>query len=129
MFLIVVPESFWSLLIGKDFYGIKMIFVFYGPSVLLMVLSTILSNFYSGNGNYKTPAIGSAFGLFFATVLSILLIKKYGIIGAMISAFFSNLFQLIWLFYYYKKSQTSIKFVQILRSMFNPFQLKYLIKD
>jgi O-antigen/teichoic acid export membrane protein len=128
MFLIVVPESFWSLLIGKDFYGIKMIFVFYGPSVLLMVLSTIISNFYSGNGNYKTPAIGSAFGLFFATVLSILLIKKYGIIGAMISAFFSNLFQLIWLFYYYKKSHTNIKFVQMLRSIFNPFQLKHLIK-
>lgn len=128
IFLIVVPEGFWSLLIGKDFYGIKMIFILYGPSVLLMVLSTILSNFYSGYGNYKTPAIGSAFGLFFATLLSILLIKKYGIIGAMIAAFISNLFQLIWLFYYYKKSQTNIKFVQMLRSIFNPFQLKHLIK-
>jgi O-antigen/teichoic acid export membrane protein len=128
IFLIVMPESFWSLLIGKDFFGIKTIFVFYGPSVLLMVLSTILSNFYSGNGNYKTPAIGSALGLFFAIVLSILFIKNYGIMGALITAFISNLFQLIWLFYYYKKSQTNIKFVQMLRSIFNPFQLKHLIK-
>jgi len=124
--LIILPESFWSLLIGKDFFGIRMIFIFYGPSVLLMVLSTILSNFYSGNGNYKIPAIGSALGLFFATILSVFLINKYGINGAMVAAFISNLFQLVWLVFYYKKSQTNIGFIDMINSIFNPFKLKQI---
>jgi O-antigen/teichoic acid export membrane protein len=126
--LILLPENFWNLLIGKDFLGIKLIFLFYGPSVLLMVLSTILSNFYSGNGNYRTPALGSAIGLFFATVLSLLLVKKIGISGAMIAAFLSNFFQLVWLLFYYNKSNSNINFVQLIASIFNPLKLKQLLK-
>ena len=126
LILMLLPENFWNLLIGKEFLGIRMIFIFYGPSVLLMVISTILSNFYSGYGNYRTPAIGSALGLFFATVFSFLLIKKYGLGGSMITAFVSNLFQLVWLVYFYKKSKSNIGFVAMLKMIFNPFNLKQI---
>jgi O-antigen/teichoic acid export membrane protein len=126
--LIALPENFWSLIIGKDFMGIKTIFLFYGPSVLLMVLSTILSNFYSGNGNYKTPAIGSAVGLLFASLFSFLLIKENGTMGAMIAAFFSNLFQLIWLMFYYLKSKSNLSFVELISRIFNPLKLKHFLK-
>lgn len=126
--LLLIPKAFWDFLIGRDFLEIHTIILFYGPSVLIMALSTILSNYFSGMGNYKISALGSGLSLIIATVLSLLLIEPFGIYGAMLVAFISNLFQLIWLIYKYNSQQSNLRFIDILANIFNPKKL-FLILD
>ncbi|MCX6251557.1 MAG: polysaccharide biosynthesis C-terminal domain-containing protein [Bacteroidetes bacterium] len=97
--LLILPTSFFSYLLGRNLPDIKLVMVFLATGILTLSVSIILSPFFSGIGKPVYNAISSAIGLVFTVGLGLILIPKYGVIGAAISASVSysmaTFFQLI----------------------------------
>ncbi len=99
LILLVLPGSFFSLLFGREFTGIRMVIASLAMGIVSLSGSIILSSYFSGIGKPYHNATGSAIGLVFTVVLGILLIPRIGIVGAGLAATASysaaTLYQLI----------------------------------
>jgi len=84
--LVLLPESFYLFLFGKDFIGVKEVIWILAPGVLVYNFSIILGHYFSGTGKYHINTIASSIGLVVALILFITLIPPYVVIGAGIAA-------------------------------------------
>jgi O-antigen/teichoic acid export membrane protein len=81
-----IPASFYQFLFGEEFGDVRTVILTVSPGILFFCISFILSGLFAGTGNYKYNTISSLAGLIVTIPLVIILIPKYGLIGAGISA-------------------------------------------
>ncbi len=84
--LLLLPESFYLFLFGKDFIGVKEVIWILAPGVLIYNISLILGHYFSGTGKYHINTIASSIGLLVSIILFISLIPPFATLGAGISA-------------------------------------------
>jgi O-antigen/teichoic acid export membrane protein len=92
----------YRFIFGDEFGGIRTVILVLSPGVLFFSLSFVLSSFFSGTGRHHINSISSIAGLIAIVLLSVILIPKYGIVGAGISASISYLITTIIKLRYFK---------------------------
>lgn len=99
--LLILPESFYILIFGKEFVGIKTVLFCLAPGILFLTFNFIISHYFGGTGQYQINALVSGIGLVISLILAFVLIPKYDLIGTGLTASISYLatsFAVIWIF-------------------------------
>ncbi len=109
--LIAIPEHIYSLLLTKDFSGVKPVVIALSPGVIALAINNIFSHYFSGMGNPKINLHAKITGLIFTLSLVFILIPAYGYIGAAITASISYIATIIHQYIVFKK-QTKTRFVE-----------------
>jgi O-antigen/teichoic acid export membrane protein len=78
--------AFFIQIFGNTFNQLHIPFLILLPGIFSISVSVLLAAFFSGNGLGKYNVIGTGLGLLIVVILDLLLINKYGIIGAAISS-------------------------------------------
>lgn len=91
--VLLLPEHFFNLLLGKDFNGTKSIMLTLSPGVLAISFSSILSHYFSGLGKQRILLFANSSGLIMTLVTSYYFIHNYGLIGAAYAASLAYLMQ------------------------------------
>ncbi|NPA68763.1 MAG: hypothetical protein GXO50_09170 [Chlorobi bacterium] len=108
LLLSLIPSSFFSFLLGKDFSVIKPVIYYFSPGIIFASGSLILIHFFSGTGNQKINMY-SSFAAFTITVFAgYFFIKNTGITGASLTLSLSFFVLLIFELFFFKK-QTNKK--------------------
>lgn len=84
--VLVLPENFFTALLGKDFGGTKTIMLYLSPGVLMISFSSIISHYFSGLGKQRILLFANSSGLFVTLLTSYFFISRYGLIGACYTA-------------------------------------------
>ena len=109
LIVLLVPENFFNLILGKDFTGTKSIMLHLSPGVLAISFSSILSHYFSGLGKQKILLMANASGLLITLSASYYFIQNYGLIGAAYAASLAYIAQaLILTTVFMKQNQFSI---------------------
>ena len=99
LILLIIPTDVFEYIFSKDFGDIRPVMFSLSVGVVAISASMIFSHYFSGTGKPKFNAISSGVGLIFTLVFAFILIPKYGIIGAGITATLaysaSTIYQLI----------------------------------
>ncbi len=82
LFLLLIPSSWYVALFGHHFSAVKSIILYLSPGVLALMMSMILSHFFSGMGLIKYNMWAAITGMIFTFSLLFILIRLYGNIGA-----------------------------------------------
>ncbi len=109
--LIAIPEHIYSMLLTKDFSGVKPVVIALSPGVIALAINNIFSHYFSGMGNPKVNLHAKITGLIFTLSLVFILIPAYGYIGAAITASISYIATIIHQYIVFKK-QTRTRFVE-----------------
>jgi O-antigen/teichoic acid export membrane protein len=86
LILALIPNQFYIYLLGNDFAGVKNLMIWIAPGVLAVSFSSIIIHYYSGMGNLRVITIANGIGFVFTLVLAPVLIRKYELGGAAITA-------------------------------------------
>lgn len=82
----LLPNSVFIYLLGNDFFATKDLMLWIAPGVLLVSFSTIISHYFSGLGNLRIIALCNGGGFLVTVILAPILIAKYELKGAAITA-------------------------------------------
>jgi len=96
--LLTIPKFVFTLIFTARFGDVKLVIATLAFGIVALSFSMILSGFFSSINKPYHNTISSAIGLLFTIGLGLLLIPKYGIIGAGISASFSYFFLTLYQF-------------------------------
>lgn len=77
MVLLVLPDEFYVFLLGKDFSGLKNIFLIMLSSFVLMACAMIFNHYHSGSGKVVRNMITSFLSFIFILISSFFLMKEY----------------------------------------------------
>lgn len=80
--LLLLPDSFFTYVLGQKFHNLKTIMIYLAPGILLLSAGTILAPFFSGQGKHYINAIGSAICFGMTAIFSFILIPVYELTGA-----------------------------------------------
>jgi O-antigen/teichoic acid export membrane protein len=84
LFILLLPNSLFEFVFGKDFTGIPWIIFSLGFGIISLSVNMMFSAFFSGTGKIYLNTYGSLIGLTITLCTAFILIPKYGIIGAAI---------------------------------------------
>src|SRR3989344_2890860 len=84
--LILLPNTLFIFLFGKDFSEMQEVIRIISPGIVLMGFTGIYSHYFSGTGLMKISAYASSFALVVTILSGIFLIPKYGLHGAAITS-------------------------------------------
>ncbi|MBN1952777.1 MAG: polysaccharide biosynthesis C-terminal domain-containing protein [Bacteroidales bacterium] len=84
--LLLIPAEFYQFIFGDEFGDVRLVIVSISPGILLFSMSFILSGLFSGTGKYSYNVMASISGLLVTLMLAILLIPRFGLVGAGITA-------------------------------------------
>lgn len=97
--LVSIPSFVYTKIFGPEFGMIRLVIAFLGLGIISLSFSMVLSPFFSGINKVYHNMISSALGLVFTLVLGFILIPRFGIIGASVTASISytvsTIYQLI----------------------------------
>lgn len=91
--VVMLPEDFFTYILGKDFAGTKKIMLYLSPGVLCLSFSSIISHYFSGLGRQKTLLLANSAGLFVTLCTSYYFIHRFGLPGACYAASLSYMTQ------------------------------------
>lgn len=97
-FLLLIPESFFSFVFGKDFGETKLVILLLSPGIVAIGLSNIVGHYFAGINELRILNVKSLIGLLITIVGSYYLVPIYGISGACIVTSISYLVSSIILF-------------------------------
>jgi O-antigen/teichoic acid export membrane protein len=86
LIILIVPDSFFVLILGKGFVGIKQIITLYSPGVLAMSAMIPLTNYLSASGKQVTILWSYCFGLLITLFMAPLMVTRFGNYGAAITS-------------------------------------------
>ncbi len=101
LLLVLIPASFYSYFLNKDFDEIKPIILILSPGILMFSLSGIISHFFSGIGHMKYNLYSCLISAIITSLVAYCLIPAYTIIGAALTnviSYLLNVFLLIFIF-------------------------------
>ena len=98
LFLLAIPGSVFAAIFSSGFGDVKMVILSLSVGIVTLSVSMIFSGFFSSINKPFHNTISSAIGLVFTLVSGIMLIPRYGIIGAGISATLSYSFATLYQF-------------------------------
>lgn len=84
--LLLVPDSFFSLLFGRDISGLRPILAMLSPGIIAVAMTQAFSHYFSGIGRHGINAITSGIGLVVTLVLGFWLVPDLGVLGGAITA-------------------------------------------
>ena len=84
--LLLLPETFFTWIFGDAFSGIGRVILFLAPGIVALSFSMILSHFFSGVNMPYHNTISSLIGLAFSVILGLILVPRFGIVGASAAA-------------------------------------------
>lgn len=83
----IVPESWYLWVIGDGFGGLKSVMLWIIPGLFMLMVSNVLSHYFSGIGKYHINSIGSFLGLITTAIGGFVFIPIYGIeVAAMVTS-------------------------------------------
>jgi O-antigen/teichoic acid export membrane protein len=82
----VLPDMFFTAIIGNGFAGIKNIMLLYAPATLLQSVLILLGSYYTARGKQKYLLVSYGCGGLTALVLAPYLVAAHGLRGAAYSA-------------------------------------------
>lgn len=82
----LLPDQFFTKILGEGFAGIKPLMMAYSPGILMISVSGIISNYFLAKGQTKLILLCNSVGFIFTLIFAPLLIKKYDILGAAYAA-------------------------------------------
>lgn len=86
LILILLPSEAYGFIFGHDFFTVKKIMLFLFPGIVAIAISNIHGHYFSATGQMKILIVKSLLGLIVTVCLSIILIPKWGIFGACVTA-------------------------------------------
>ena len=98
LILLSIPDMVFTSLFTSKFGDLKLVIASLAVGIVALSVSMIFSGFFSGINKPYHNTISSAIGLVFTLGLGLMLIPKFGIIGAGISATFSYSFATLYQF-------------------------------
>ena len=127
--LLLVPNSLFLFLFGKDITGINPIILSLGIGIISIALNQIFAHYLSGKGIYKYNIRASVLGFIIILGLGWLFIDNYGLIGAGLVTSISYLVSTLYLGYIFiKESETNLKELVITKEDYIFFRTKILQK-
>ncbi len=111
--LFLIPNSLFETVLGKDFSETKSLMLYLSPGILAISFSTILSHFFSGLGQQRVQLLANSAGLMCTLLLSVYLIRNYGLKGACLSASIAYTVQALILSLVFVKQQ-HVRFKELL---------------
>ena len=84
--LLLLPDSIFILIFGIEFSAIHQVLIYLSIGIISIGFSTIYTHYFSGIGKYHINSIASGIGFIFTILFCIILIPKYQLSGAAISA-------------------------------------------
>lgn len=110
MVMFLIPESIYLFVFSNEFVGLKSVIYIYGPSIVVMSLSSILVHYFCGLAQYYYSTLVSFVGLIVNLIACFYFIPSYGILGAGISIFItSSTVLVILLIHYLKNAQLGLR--------------------
>lgn len=129
--LVFLPSQFFRFVFGNEFGAIREVLIYLSVGVVSIGVSTIYVHYFSGIGKNYINTIASSAGFLLTLLFCLLLIPKYGLIGAAAGTSLSYLVTSVYLFIMFIK-ETGLKYSMLLlsREDFTSFkgELKELIK-
>jgi O-antigen/teichoic acid export membrane protein len=108
--LILIPQSVFSYLFGKDFHELPIVIISLASGILFLSMTFSLSSYFSGLGKHYHNSIAAAIGFVFTVALGLILIPRYKLAGAGITASVVYLSMLVYqLFFFLKISGAKVK--------------------
>lgn len=98
LFVVAIPRFVFEAVFTPRFGDVKLVIVSLAAGIVMMSVSMIFSGFFSAINKPYHNTISSAIGLIFTIVLGVLLIPRYGIMGAGLSATISYSFLTLYQF-------------------------------
>ena len=111
--LLVIPESIYSWVFGKEVQGLHPILLGITPGLIAMSGSQVLSHFLSGTGRVWVNTAGSGIGLVITLAAGWFLIGRYGAAGAAITASMAYCASVTYQLYHFQRI-TGSKLVDLL---------------
>ncbi len=109
LLVLVLPNSLYVYLLGKDFYEVKKTFALMLPGVLIMATSAVIANYFSGLGRVKINLIAAIVGFLVFVPGVYFLTKNYGLYGAALANNIPLVLGSLVVFYYYYLHQKKLK--------------------
>jgi len=123
--LVAIPSVVYRKIFGPEFGMIRLVIASLGLGIISLSFSLVLSPFFSGINKVYHNMISSALGLVFTLVLGFLLIPRFGIIGASVTASISYTASTIYQFIIFiRMSHLGIKDFMLTRG-----EIKLLISE
>jgi O-antigen/teichoic acid export membrane protein len=118
--LLLLPQELFIWMFGKDFGELKNVFPYFAPGILLLIFTITISHYYSGSGKPKMGLLGSAAGFIVTAIAGIILIPRYDLKGAALTATLSYITSSLLLLLIFMK-QKKLSFVDFMpdRTSFN----------
>jgi O-antigen/teichoic acid export membrane protein len=112
--LLLLPNTVFGYVFSWEFSEVKQIVLWMSPGILFIAFSSVYGHFFAAIGKLKIQIYKSVVGTMLVLVLSLLLIPKWGIIGACIATslvhFVCSAIIVVYFFIFKeKKNLTSIK--------------------
>ncbi len=84
--LYFLPNELFVYVLGQDFTETKSLMLYLSPGILAISFSTIISHYFSGLGKQRVQLMANSAGLLCTLLLSICLIRNFGLKGACLTA-------------------------------------------
>lgn len=110
----LLPDDFFTWLLGKDFTGTKTLMLHLSPGVLCISFSTVISHYFSGLGNQRVQLVANSLGLLTTICTSYFLVSRYQLIGACYAASLSYFVAALVLVVVFMK-QNGFKFLSLFK--------------
>lgn len=104
LILIIIPNSLYTFLFGKDFSSLKNIIILLIPGIIFYGQYLISNHYFSGVGKHHINMISNIINMSIVLSLSYILIPKYSLLGAAIATNIAYLS--LFLFQYYFINRT-----------------------
>jgi len=77
--LLLLPESFYTWLFGREFEGVKNVILILSPGILFYSMALLIGHYFSGTGKYKINTASNFVGLIVTVALSSIFLSHYSI--------------------------------------------------
>ncbi len=105
----LLPSSVFINILNKDFGSLRQLLFYMTPGIVIFSISKVLAFFFSSSGDIQVNFYASFVAVIPSIVLGYILIKNYGIYGAIISSSISFSFGTAILIFFFFKERNRIK--------------------
>lgn len=126
--VILFPKDGFAFIFGPAFRNIDEIILWLSPGIMALAISTVFTHYFSGNGMNKINTVASGIGFIFTMVFCLLLVPRFGIKGAALSASISYTSSLVYLYVKFA-NETHFKLKDYMPDMGDYERIKFEVRN